>query len=144
MTVVKDYPSWLSVLKGVELEPFGDNNLHLKNLELYPTTDYFTQKQSIKFVLNNIGALRVNEKDGSLYHSFTLPRYADVIANIKSIDPEKVRVSVFMGGQRLQATTSKSVTHNHHDITKVNFFCFLLGSGSSPQSSTLHAKHSMI
>ncbi len=99
--MTKDYSNWLSDLKEGEIESWGSNDLYQKHLFLYPTIDYFTQKQSMKFLLNNIGALIVDEKDGSVYHSFPFPRCADVITCIKSTNP-KVCLSVFIGGQRLK------------------------------------------
>lgn len=98
--VEKDFWSWISDLRGKEIE--GDNTaLSLNYLKENTDVHFCSQKQTARFIINNIDVLRVDPKDGSLFYEYRFPRMADVICGIKGTYTDRVRVSVTIGGQPL-------------------------------------------
>lgn len=94
------YENWINGLNGVEIDE-GELN-QLKCLCESPEAEYNKQKQTVKFFLNNISVLKVDKDNDAFFYDFSFPRMTDVISDIKSTDPERVHVSVLIGGQLLE------------------------------------------
>ena len=97
-----DYDGWLSGLRGASDDAkICDGctpRLYVALQELIndPTLDFVTHPESVEFSVNNVAMLQNDPRDPTgdlVFHEFEMPRSADVVDDLKSMDP-RVSLSV--------------------------------------------------
>lgn len=94
----EDFKVWMESLKGMDIDKDANE---LESLIAHPQVDYVVKPYSIRFAFNNIAVINVNQIDGTYFFDYVLPWQYDVIFNIKSTDKDKVKLTVRVGGQKL-------------------------------------------